>query len=461
MTTTTRVLIVDDDAHMCALLEAGLAQHAFHTESRHSAVAALEALAATAFDVVVTDLKMAGMNGLELTETIVKRFADVPVVVITGSGSIETAVAAMRVGAYDFLTKPIDVTTLHLTIERVAKYGALRRELSHIRGAVADAQRFGDLVGGSPAMRAIYDVVEKVADSNASVLITGETGTGKELIAREIHRRGRRSAGPFVALNCAAMPEALLEAELFGHAKGAFTDARAARAGLLTKASGGTLFLDEIAEMQAALQPKLLRALEERSVRPLGESNEVPFDVRIIAATNCDVETAVERGSFRADLFFRLNVIRIDLPPLRARGNDVLVIAERWVGHFAALAGKNVRGTSPPAAEKLLSYSWPGNVRELKNCIERAVTLTSSEQLLVEDLPERVREHRASHVLVVSDDPTELVSLEEMEKRYVLRVLQVVGGHRALAAKVLDLDRKTLYRKLLRYGVAEPRPQLK
>jgi two-component system response regulator HydG len=286
------------------------------------------------------------------------------------------------------------------------------------------------------------------------VLITGETGTGKEVVARALHRRGRRRERPFVAVNCAAMPEPLLESELFGHARGAFTDARTARTGLFVQAHGGTLFLDEIADLPLGLQPKLLRALQERTVRPVGADAVVPFDVRLVTATNRDLESAVEERRFREDLYFRINVIHIELPPLRARGSDVLLLAQHYVDHYAARSGKRVTGLSPAAAERLLTYAWPGNVRELQNCVERAVALTQYERIAVDDLPEKIRSYRRSHVLVASDDPSELVPMEEVERRYVLRVIEAVGGNKTLAARILGFDRKTLYRKLERYDAS-------
>jgi len=284
------------------------------------------------------------------------------------------------------------------------------------------------------------------------VLVRGESGTGKELVAQALHKRGRRTAGPFVAVNCAAMPETLLESELFGHARGAFTDAKSARTGLFVQADHGTLFLDEIGTMPLGLQPKLLRALQQRTVRPVGSDTEVPFDVRLVAATNADLEAAVEAGTFREDLFFRINVIPIEVPPLRRRGNDVLLLAQRFLEEFASQAQKPVRGLTSAAAEKLLGYSWPGNVRELRNCIERAVALTRFEQLTVEDLPDKVRDAKRPAVLLAADDPSELVPMEEVERRYILRVLEAAGGNKASAARILGLDRKTLYRKLERWG---------
>jgi DNA-binding NtrC family response regulator len=284
------------------------------------------------------------------------------------------------------------------------------------------------------------------------VLITGESGTGKELVARALHQRGTRSRAPFVAINCAAVPEALLESELFGHAKGAFTDARSDRIGLFAQAEGGTLFLDEIGELPLGLQPKLLRALQERTVRPLGGNSEVAFDARIVAATNRDLETEVAEGRFREDLFYRIHVLEIATPPLRICGNDVLTLAHRFMEQFALAQGKPITGLMPATAEKLLAYPWPGNVRELQNTIERAVTLCRHSHLMVDDLPAKVRDHEQSR-LVLTMDPSDMVPMEEIERRYVTHVYEVCNGNKSLAAKVLGWSRKTLYRKLRRYGV--------
>jgi transcriptional regulator with PAS, ATPase and Fis domain len=317
---------------------------------------------------------------------------------------------------------------------------------------VQESTRFGNLIGTSTAMMAVTDVLGRIADSTASVLITGESGTGKEVAAQALHDRSPRRAGPFVAINCSAVPEALLESELFGHVRGAFTDARAARTGLCVQANGGTLLLDEIGDMPMALQPKLLRALQERRVRPVGGDKEIPFDVRVVATTNRDLRSLIEEGRFREDLYFRIDVIHVEMPPLRARGGDVLLLAQQFLDVQAARAGKQVTGFSPTAAEKLLAYSWPGNVRELQNCVERAIALTRSPQIAVDDLPETVRAYKRSHVLIASDDPSELVPLEEAERRYILRVMDAVGRNKTLAARLLGITRKTLYRKLEQYG---------
>jgi two-component system response regulator HydG len=448
-----RVLFVDDDADMRGLVEAGLREIGFETHLCASAEEALAVLPAEDFDVAIVDFQMPGMNGLELCERIVAARPDVPVVVLTAHATLDTAVGAIRAGAYDFVTKPIKLSSFQIAIERAARHRELTAEVRRLRESQAP-HSFGAIIGESPLMRGVLDLVARVAATDSTVLITGESGTGKELIARALHQRSRRASGPFVAVNCAAVPETLLESELFGHVKGAFTDARQARAGLFLQASGGTLFLDEIGETPLAVQAKLLRVLQERVARPVGGDHEVPFDVRVVAATNRDLEEAIDEGRFRQDLLWRIQVVRIELPPLRARGRDVLLLAQRAVERFARAAGKKVVGLSPPAAERLLAYSWPGNVRELHNAIERAVAITRYEELTVDDLPERVRDYHSSQLVVAGDDPELLPTMEEVERRYVLRVLDAVQGNKALAARVLGLDRKTLYRKLERYGVA-------
>jgi two-component system response regulator AtoC len=310
------------------------------------------------------------------------------------------------------------------------------------------------MIGNSPEMRKIYQVIEQAAPTGASVLITGESGTGKELVAQTIHQLSPRSTFPFVAINCAAIPETMLESELFGHTKGAYTDARTSEPGLFVRANGGTLFLDEIGEMPLSMQVKLLRALQERKVRPVGGNQEVPFDARIVCATSRDLEADVGEGRFRGDLYYRINVIRIQLPPLKARGNDVLLIAQHFIERFAGQSNKPIIGLAAPAAERLLAYAWPGNVRELMNCMERAVALTHVDHITVDDLPEKIRSYRSSQFVLPTDNPTELRSMEEVEKQYVLNVMQALSGNKTLAAKILGFDRKTLYRKLESYGVS-------
>lgn len=451
--TRARILVVDDDDAMVDYLTEGLTQGGFAVEGFTEPNLALARVADGSFDAAVTDLRMRGMTGLELCERIHARAADLPVLVLTAFGDYESAVQAVRAGAYEFLSKPVRLDVLTLALGRAAAAQRLRRRVQTLEASLEAATGFGDLVGTSAAMKSVQSLIERVATSAASVLVTGESGTGKELVARELHRKSRRAEGPFVAINCAALPEALLESELFGHEKGAFTDAKTARKGLFLEANGGTLFLDEVGELSLALQAKLLRALQERRVRPLGSHGaEVPFDVRLVAATNRDLEGAVHEKRFREDFLFRINVIEIPLPPLRARDNDVLLLASHFIKTFAARARKNVVGYTDATAALLLQYAWPGNVRELQNAMERAIAMTSTDKLAPEDLPPRVfaRDSRAP-----KEAPTELITLEECERRHILRVLEAFGGNRMAAARTLGLDRTTLWRKLERYRIPD------
>jgi two-component system response regulator HydG len=450
---STRILLVDDDATLADTLTLGLRKRGFDVAARASAAEAMRALEDADFDVVVTDLNMRGVGGIELCEHVVANRPDLPVVVLTAFGNLESAISAIRAGAYDFINKPVELDVLAIAAERAATHRRLRDEVKRLRVETGRSARFDALVGQSPAMMAVYDLIERVAASDATVLVSGESGTGKEVVARAIHAHSRRRGGPFVAINCAAMPESLLESELFGHAKGAFTDAKTAEPGLFSRASRGAIFLDEIGDMPLGLQPKLLRVLQERTVRPVGARDEVPIDVRVIAATNRDLESAIEEGRFREDLYYRINVVHIALPPLRARVGDILPLAQHFLSHFAARADKRVTGIAAPAAEKLASYAWPGNIRELQNSMERAVALTQFEQIVAGDLPEKIRDFRRSHVLIASDDPSELVPLEEVERRYIARVMEAVGGNKTAAARLLGIDRKRLYRMLERLEV--------
>jgi two-component system response regulator AtoC len=453
VTASGRVLVVDDEKAMCELVALGLSKRGFEVETRTSGEDAFNLVLAGSYDCVVTDLRMKGMDGLDLSARIAANRPDVPVVVLTAFGSFETAVAAIRAGAYDFVTKPVEIDALAMSVRRAVERRHLRDEVKRLRQVVKESRSLGDLLGASPAMQAVYTLIEQVAITDATMLITGESGTGKEVVARAIHQRSRRSGSPFVPVNCAAVPEALMESELFGHARGAFTDAHQDRPGLFREAHGGTLFLDEIGELPLTVQPKLLRALQERKVRPVGGDAEVPIDVRLIAATNRDLDEMVEERRFREDLYYRINVVHLPLPPLRARGGDVLQLAQHFLRHYAALFEKPVSGLSAAAAERVLAYAWPGNVRELQNSMERAVALSRFEEIQVEDLPEKIRAYSPRHVVVAADDPSELVPLEEVEKRYILRVLDAHGANRTDAARTLGLDRKTLYRKLLRWGL--------
>jgi two-component system response regulator AtoC len=447
----TRVLIVDDEKAMLDAMGDELTARGLAAMGIASADDAFAMLAGgDDFDVLVTDLNMRGMNGVDLCKRVVQNRPDVPVIVVTAFGSMETAVATLRAGAFDFLTKPFDLEQLAIAVERAAAHRRLRQEVKRLRQA--ESRSFEELAGSSGPMKEVYGLIDRIAETDATVLVTGETGTGKELAAKALHRRSRRCEAPMVTINCAAVAQNLLESELFGHMRGAFTDARTDHMGLFVQAHRGTLFLDELGEMPLDMQAKLLRAIEARAVRPLGGSREIPFDVRLVAATHRDLLASVEDGSFREDLYYRINVVELMMPPLRARGADVLLLAQIFLEQFARQHGKPLRGLSPPVAERLMAYAWPGNVRELRNCLERAVALARFEDVVMEDLPAQVREYSASHVLVAANDPSELASLEEVERRYVERVMQAVGGNKRQAAQILGLDRTTLYRKLERWS---------
>jgi two-component system response regulator AtoC len=453
---SARVLLVDDDPDLCRLVAARLSERGFAVTWRTSGAEALATLSHAEVDAVVTDVRMDGMNGLELCERIVTNHPDLPVLLLTAYGTLDAATAAIRVGACDFMPKPPEADALAQAIERAVQARRLRGEVRRLRAEALPVGGRSPILGASPAIVAIGDIVERVADAEVSVLIAGESGSGKELVARALHAGSRRAAGPFVAVNSAAVPEALLESEFFGHVRGAFTDARTTRPGLFAQAHGGTLFLDEIGELPVALQPKLLRVLQERLVRPVGGTEEIPCDIRLVTATNRDLETAVRRGEFREDLYFRINVVRIDVPPLRARGNDVLALAQHFLTRCAAATGKRVVGLSPAVAQCLLRYAWPGNVRELQNCVERAVVFARYEEIVVDDLPEAVRA-AAARSTAGPNGLSPLMSLDEAERQHILRVVQAVHGNRTLAAQILNVDRKTLFRKLKRYE-DEPEP---
>jgi len=443
-----KILIVDDDQSMCEMLEADLRRRGYEPVWQTKAEEALVFLKKQDFDVLLTDIKMPGMGGIELCKRAVENRPDIPVIVMTAFGNFETAVAAMRAGAYDFVTKPVELDILALILERTISYRSLKEKVKILTKSLEQFTRFEDLIGESKPMQDLFSQLGRIAKADTSVLIFGETGTGKELVARALHRQSKRHNAAFTPINCSAMPGTLLESELFGHKRGAFTDAKTERKGLFVESEGGTLFLDEVGDIPIQLQPKLLRVLEERRLRPIGGNEEVAFDVRIIAATNRDLLTAVEEGRFREDLYYRLNVIQVEIPPLRARATDVLLLAGFFVEKFSNRMGKQVVGLSDAAAQKLLGYDWPGNVRELRNAIERAVALTRFDKIVPEDLPTKISDYKNDHVLISSSNPTEFVSLEEVERRYILHVLKNLGGNRTLAARVLGLDRKTLYRKL-------------
>ncbi|HKO90270.1 MAG TPA: sigma-54 dependent transcriptional regulator [Polyangiaceae bacterium] len=450
---TARVLVVDDDPATCRMIELGLRSEGYEVSASGGAREALDSARTFEPHVVLTDINLGGISGLELCRLFNEQWPDIPVLVITAFGSLETAIQAMRAGAYDFITKPFDIEALALAIARAVQHQQLKSEVKRLRAAVGQAGWGDDLIGTSVPMLELRALLERIARTDTTVLVTGETGTGKEVVARVLHQHGKRRNGPFVAVNCSALPEALLESALFGHVRGAFTDARHARQGLFLEAHGGTLLLDEIGEMPAGLQPKLLRALEARCVRAVGADSETAFDTRIIAATNRDLDDAVQEGRFREDLYYRLNVLHVALPPLRSRGGDVVALAQHFLVQFARQSERPVRGISEAAARRLAAYPWPGNVRELRNSIERAVALTRFDHIAADDLPDRIKNFEPRHVLVAGDDLAEMAPLEEVERRYILRVLQAAGGNKSLAAQRLGVSRRTLYRKLGEYGV--------
>ena len=443
-----RVILVDDDQTMCEMLEEDLGRRGFEVRWFADGEQALKEIAGNNVDVVLTDLNLPGVNGLELCRRMKESRSDIPVIVFTAFGSMESAIGAMRAGAFDFVTKPIDLGLLSIALDRAIRHGQLQQKVAVLSKALQESGRFDDIVGESDVMRRLFDILARVAGSPASILITGESGTGKELVARAIHKRSDRASRPFLAINCAALPESLLESELFGHKRGAFTDAKSDHDGLFIRASGGTLFLDEVGELPLALQPKLLRALQERRVRPVGGGAEVPVDVRIVAATNIDLEKAIESRRFREDLYYRLNVIHIPVPPLRERGTDVLLLAKHFLHDIAVRSNKDVHGIADPAAARLLTYPWPGNARELRNAIERAVALTTFDMITLDDLPDKVRRHRPELPFTSASDSTKLLSLRDVEQQYIEHVLRLCDGNRTRASQILGLDRKTLYRKL-------------
>jgi two-component system response regulator HydG len=451
-----RILVVDDDQDQCDLLHSALVRLDCAVTTTTSPRDALELVGSETFDAILTDLGMSDMSGIELCTRIIGTRPDVPVIVITAHGSMEAAISAMRAGAYDFLTKPVDNKLLGMSITRATQHHRLQTEVKQLRADSAQRSGSGSLIGESDAMNRVRDLIARVGGNDVSVLIEGETGTGKEIVARGLHAASARSAGPFVAINCAAVPANLLESELFGHARGAFTDAKSQRDGLFVQASGGTLFLDEIGEMPLEMQTKLLRALQERTVRPLGSNTELAFDTRIVTATHRDLESEVDEKRFRQDLYYRINVVKIPVPPLRERNRDVLILATHFLDKFAARARKGPMTLSPQVAAPLLTYQWPGNVRELENCMERAVALARLDHISAEDLPDRVRSYRAERFVVSADEPAEIVTIEELERRYIDRAMKLLGGNKSRAAELLGLDRRTLYRRLEKYEGEAP-----
>jgi DNA-binding NtrC family response regulator len=453
------LLIVDDDTPMRQMLGSLFREQGFAVSEAESVGAALELASDTEFDAVLSDIKMPGKSGIEMVGELRRIRPETPVVLMTAFGSIDSAVEAMRAGAFDYITKPFEPEAVLLTLERAIERRALEEENRRLRRAVDQTGSFGDLIGESPAMHEIFALIRKIAHTRSSVLITGESGTGKEVVARTLHYHGARADKPFVPINCAAIPEGLLESELFGHVRGAFTGAHSSKRGLFEKAHGGTLFLDEIGDMGQGLQSKLLRVLQDGEIRPVGGTQSVEVDVRIISATNRDLEAAMQAGDFREDLFYRLNVIPIEIPPLRERPEDIPALADAFVLKHSM--GRR-RTISPEAMDHLKSCSWKGNARELENVLERALALSDSSELAVHDLPlggVSAPEKGLNGGTMMQRAARDRLSLHELEEHYIDEVLTLTGGNKVRAAKILGIDRKTLYRRAERR--AQKHDQLK
>jgi len=441
-----RVLVVDDDPEMCAFLSDLLETEGYLVSSLHDSLEASRTLRKEDFDVLVTDLRMKGLKGLDLLEEAKKTAPLTPVIIITAFGTIESAIQAMKMGAFDYLTKPFRADELLLTVKKALENRFLKKEVIRLKKEVESRYHFHSLIGKSRAMQRIYDLIVRLGDTAGNVLITGESGTGKELVAKAIHYSGARKGGPFIAVNCAAIPETLLESELFGYKKGAFTDARTDKKGLISEADGGTLFLDEITEMLSTLQAKLLRVIEDRQVRPLGDTRSYPLEVRFISTSNRDIQSMIRQGRFREDLYYRLKVIDMEIPPLRERKEDIPLLVRHFIEKFKMELNKDISGVSEEALRILMNYSWPGNVRELENVVQRALTLSLQTVISPEDLP--VALVQGADENLVEKGLRKQLTLDQLEKEYIRRVLSQAGGNKSRAAEILGLDRKTLYRKI-------------
>jgi len=444
-----KVLIVEDEELMRSILRQLLETEGFQVFTADSAENALDIFSSSEVSVVLSDIKMAGMDGLELLDRIKAIDEEALVIIMTAYSSTDSAVAALRKGAYDYITKPFVNEDLVQTVKNAVRTKKLFGENRALRRELDKHYNFSEIIGQSAALEKVFRLVEKVADTSAGILIQGESGTGKELVARAIHFKSRRAAKPFLAVNCGALPESLLESELFGHVKGAFTGATADKKGFFRSASGGTLFLDEIGEMPTPLQVKLLRALQEHEVTPVGSSLPVKFDARIICATNKNLEKEAEENRFREDLFYRLNVIEINLPPLRERREDIPPLVKHFAAKIAREQNAPEKIVTKEALSALFNYTWQGNVRELQNAVERAFIL-SNEEINFESLPEKIK-NGALNNFETRDGENFRPTLEETERRYIMEIMESVGDDKTEAARVLGIDLSTLYRKLKRY----------
>jgi len=442
-----KILVVDDQADMRSLLSDVLDSEGYRVGTADSGEKALEVLVEQQYDLVLTDLRMKGMLGTTLLSEIKHRYPETGVILMTAFGTIETAIEAIKGGATDYLIKPVKTEDVLRIVGRAVREVQLRREVTHLRREVYKEYSFHQILGKSRPMQEVFELIRRVADSPSNVLITGESGTGKELVAKAIHYNSDRRESPFVPVNCAAIPEQLLESELFGHVRGAFTDAKTDRLGLFEEAQKGTIFLDEISELPLMLQAKLLRAIQEREIRRVGSTKSVAVDVRIIAATNLNLAEEVKAKHFREDLYYRLNVIELRIPPLRERRDDIPLLVDSFLRKCAKSNRKPLEGISESALALLIDYPWPGNVRELENIIERAVTLARGEKIVPEDLPATVQGSRGDRK-VLDDAAERTLPLQQVEWEYIKKILEKTGGNKYQAAQTLGIDRKTLYRKL-------------
>ncbi len=455
MATKYKVLVVDDEPQVCEVIKDFLKNEGYEVFTAYTAEKGLDIIAKHVVELVITDFRLPGMDGIELIKKIKEFDPSIDVIMLTGYPSIDTAVEAVKLGAYDYLTKPIDFRKLKVILKKLFEHRLLKKHVTLLEKKVGREYTFEGMVGQSLAMLEIFNTIKHIAKYPATVLITGETGTGKEMIARAIHNLSPRVSKPFVTINCAGLVETLLESELFGHVKGAFTGATRDKPGLFEIASGGTIFLDEVGELPLSVQAKLLRALEQHEIQRIGDVKIKKIDVRVIAATNRDLKTMVKEGKYRKDLFYRLNTIHIHLPPLRERKEDIPVLAEYFVTELNKQIGKDIKGIKPEVIERLKEIPWEGNVRELRNVIERAYIMTQTEYITLKDLPpEYIEENVSSPVLFLSAQEEPQTTLAEMEKRYIMKVLQRTSGNRSQAARILGLSRRSLYRKMKKYGIS-------
>ena len=444
------ILIIDDDDSLRRVMEFSLTEANYRVATAASGEEGLRLFAENAFDAVITDITMPGISGMDVLERLRQKDAAVPVLIITAYGTIENAVEAMKQGAFDYITKPFNRDELRLTLDRALKMSRLVKENVELRAEVQGKYHFDKIIGRSETIADVLEMAGRVAGSDASVLITGESGTGKELLAKGIHYNSSRSEGTFVAVNCAAIPENLIESELFGHVKGAFTGAAKDREGKFERADGGTIFLDEIGDLRIDLQAKILRALQERQVDRVGSSQPLPVDVRVIAATNKDIERAVREGTFREDLYYRLSVIVLNMPPLRERKDDIPLLIE----HFLQKFNPSLEITIGQEAHTVLrEYGWPGNVRELENVIERASVLRHGNTITLAELPDKLAAEKANVEHIILNLPETGISLEDLEKNLILKALEKFKGNQTRAAEYLGITRPTLIYRMEKYGM--------